>query len=326
MQETVQKLLLTPKGLLALDWSSNTITKKFAEIGLTSTPELNRIYRQMLITTPGIEKFISGVIFFDETARQRLDSGLSFPEFLTQKGIIPGIKVDQGGVKFPESEEELTLGLDGLGSRLDEYSKLGLKFTKWRSVFKITDIYPTKEFMDENLNRLIEYAKISQEKNFVPVVEPEISMKGNHTTTRCGEVTEQVLLMLFEKLNKAGVDLEKLILKTNMILPGQDSPIKAEPLEVAQATLRILVRSVPDKVPGIVFLSGGQSPEEATMNLNEIIKRKVIVPWELSFSYARALQSEALNTWHGDDKNISAAQAAFLARIEKVSSARKGEL
>jgi fructose-bisphosphate aldolase class I len=319
-------MLAAGKGLLALDWSTKTITSKFAELGLTSTPELNRLYRQMLLTTQGIENYISGVIFFDETVRQKLDSGFSFPGFLSQKGIVPGIKVDQGGVKFPDSEEELTLGLDGLDTRLEEYSKLGLKFTKWRAVFKITDIYPTKEFMEENLNRLSEFARISQAKNFVPIVEPEISMKGNHTTTRCAEITAQVLIILFEKLVKEGVDLKNVILKTNMILPGQDSPIKAEPLEVAEATIRVMKKSVPQEVPGIVFLSGGQSPDEATMNLNEIVKRKGNVPWDISFSYARALQGEALAAWKGVDANVISAQKVFIERIEKVAKARKGEL
>jgi fructose-bisphosphate aldolase class I len=229
MQDTIQKLLVSGKGLLALDWSTKTITKKFLEVGLTSTPELNRQYRQMLLTSPGIENFISGVILFDETARQNLDGGKPFPQFLVEKGVVPGIKVDLGGEKFNGGEEETTLGLTGLPARLDEYFKLGFRFTKWRSVFKISDIFPTKEFLEENLNRLTKFAQISIEHGFVPVVEPEISMKGNHTTTRCAETTSQVLEIMFEKFKAADIELKQVILKTNMIVPGQDSPIKAEP-------------------------------------------------------------------------------------------------
>jgi fructose-bisphosphate aldolase class I len=326
MQDTIQKLLAPGKGLLALDWSTKTITKKFLEVGLTSTPELNRQYRQMLLTAPGIENFISGVIFYDETVRQKLDSGVSFPEYLSQKGIVPGIKVDLGGEKFNGGEEETTLGLDGLGERLDEYFKLGLRFTKWRAVFKISDLYPSKEFLEENLSRLTKFAQISIEHGFVPVVEPEVSMKGNHTTTRCAEITSQILELMFEKFKAANIDLKQIILKTNMTVPGQDSGVKAEPLEVSEATLRVLRKCVPKEVLGIVFLSGGQTPDEATSNLNEIIKRKGDVPWNLSFSFARALQGEALQTWKGDVANVPAAQKALLERLEKVSKARNGQL
>jgi len=324
MQDLISKIFSPSKGILALDWSTKTITEKFAAVGLTSTPDLNRKYRQMLLTTPGIENYISGVIFFEETAKQSLDNGLSFPAFLESKGVIPGIKVDKGAEKFNDVEEA-TLGLDDLDKRLKEFSPMGLKFTKWRSLFKITDIYPSKEFLEENLNRLVSYAKISIENNFVPILEPEVSMKGNHTTTRCGEITEQVLLLMFEKLKKEDIDLKNIILKTNMILPGQDGIVRASALEVAEATLRILRRSVPPEVKGVVFLSGGQDAETVTLNLNEIAKRKSD-PWDLSFSFARALQSEALATWAGKDENVSAAQQVFLSRLEKVGKARQGQL
>lgn len=326
MQETILKLLASAKGLFALDWSTKTITAKFSELGLISTPELNRQYRQMLLTTPGIENYISGVIFFDETVRQKLDSGSTFPEYLTQKGIVPGIKVDEGGEKFGAGEEETTKGLEGLSQRLKEYSSFGLKFTKWRGVFKINDITPSKEFIEENTKRLADFAKTSIQEGFVPVVEPEVSMKGNHTTTRCAETTTLVLTTMFDKLIQAGIDPRNIILKTNMVLPGSESGVKAEPLEVAEATLRVLKASVPPDVPAIVFLSGGQSPEEATLNLNEIVKRKGNAPWELSFSYARALQGEALSAWAGKPENVGPAQQALLTRLEKVSKARKGEL
>jgi fructose-bisphosphate aldolase class I len=326
MQESVQKLLSPGKGILALDWSPKTITQKFAEIGLTSTPELNRVYRQMLLTTPGVENYVSGVIFHEETAKQKLDSGETFPEYLTKKGIVPGIKVDQGGEKFATSDEEVTTGLEGLDGRLKEYYSLGLRFTKWRSLFKISDTYPTKEFLEENLNRVVEAAKIAIANGFVPVMEPEVSMKGNHTTTRCAEITTVVLKTMFEKLQQSQVDLGNIILKTNMILPGQDNGIKAAPLEVAEATLRVFRDSVPSGVKGVVFLSGGQTPEEATLNLNEIVKRKGDSPWDLTFSYARALQGEALNTWVGKPENVGGAQEAFIKRLELVAKARKGEL
>lgn len=326
MQETVQKLLSPGKGILALDWSPKTIADKFSEFGLTSTPELNRVYRQMLLTTPGIEEFVSGVILHEETAMQKIDDGESFPEFLAKKGIIPGIKVDLGGTKFALSDEELTLGLEGLSDRLKTYTNLGLKFTKWRALFKISDTYPTKEFLEENLNILVESSKIILSAGLVPVMEPEVSMKGNHTTTRCAETTELVLKTLFKKLNESGVNLGEVILKTNMITPGQDNGIKAEPLEVAEATMRVFRRSLPQELKGVVFLSGGQSPEEATSNLNEIIKRKSGDPWELTFSYARALQGEALKAWAGRPENINIAQNAFIKRLEMVARARKGEL
>ncbi len=331
MQDLINQIFAPSKGILALDWSTKTITEKFAAIGLTSTPELNRKYRQMLLTTPGIENYISGVILFEETARQSTDYGIQFPAYLQSKGIISGIKVDLGAEKINDIEEA-TLGLSDLDQRLKSFSSLGLKFTKWRSLFKITDIYPSKEFLEDNLNRLVSYAKIAIENNFVPILEPEVSMKGNHTTTRCGETTDLVLTTLFEKLNKENVDLTKIILKTNMILPGQDGIVRAGAMEIAEATLRILRRSVPPEVKGVVFLSGGQNAEEVTVNLNEIVKRKNLPagrqgdPWDISFSFARALQEEALAAWTGKEENVAAAQQVFLQRLEKVSKARNGEL
>ncbi len=326
MNEVIDSVFAPGKGILALDWSPKTISEKFADVGLESSPELNRKYRQMLLTTPGVENFIGGVIFHEETAMQKLDNGMTFPEYLISKNIVPGIKVDQGGEKFGEQGEETTLGLTGLDERLKVYYQLGLRFTKWRSLFKISDTMPSKEFLDENLNRLVSYTRICMANKFIPLLEPEVSMKGNHTTTRCAEITTDVLSILFSKLNKEGVNLQNLILKTNMVLPGQDNGIKAAPLEVAEATLRVFRKSVPPEVKGIVFLSGGQTPEEATLNLNEIIKRKGDAPWDLTFSYARALQGEALKTWAGKEENVQAAQEAFIKRLELVGKARKGEL
>ncbi|KKQ92663.1 MAG: Fructose-bisphosphate aldolase [Microgenomates group bacterium GW2011_GWC1_39_7b] len=320
MEETVQKLLVSRKGLLAADESTKTITKRFAALGLTSTPELNKKYREMLFTTPGVENYISGVILFDESVRQDLH------KILESKRIIPGIKVDEGLMSFNDTPEQVTEGLETLDVRLKEYAQMGMKFAKWRGVFKITDMYPSKVFYDENLGRMAKYAKITQENGIVPIVEPEVLLEGNHTTTRCGETMDATLKILFEKLNTEGVDLKNLIVKTSMALPGPDSGVKALPLEVANATLRALNRSVPPEVPGIVFLSGGQTSDEATNNLNEIVKLKENSPWVLTFSFSRALQNEAMETWAGKDENTANAQQVFIKRLEMVSKAAKGEL
>ena len=320
MQDTIQKLLAQGKGLLAADESTGTIAKRFLALGLTSTPELNKKYREMLFTTPEIEDYLGGVILFDESVRQGLQKGLE------ARGIVPGIKVDGGLEPFNGTEEQITKGLEGLDNRLKDYSALGLKFTKWRAAIKISDIFPTDAFLEEDLNRMVEFAKISLENNMVPIIEPEILLDGNHTTTRCAEISVKVWQLLFEKLKIANINLKNLILKTNMVLPGKDSGVKAAPLEVAEATLRSLKQAIPPEVPGIVFLSGGQTPDEATNNLNEILKRKGDAPWELSFSYSRALQEEAMREWGGKEENIPEAQKVFLSRLERVSKARNGQL
>lgn len=333
MEETIQKLIAPGKGLLAADESTHTITKRFEALGLTSTPELNRKYRQMLFTTPGIEEFLGGIILFDETVRQKTDDGVLLPEYLEKRGIVPGIKVDEGLELFNGTKEQITKGLESLAERLEAYLQLGLKFTKWRGVISISNIFPTDALLEENMERMAQFAKVSQDAGFVPIVEPEVLLDGNHTTTRCEEIETKVLKILFEKLRSGGVDLTKILLKTSMVLPGKDSGIKATPLEVANATLRALKKSVPSEVPGIVFLSGGQGPDEATDNLNEIVKLKALpagrqgdVSWELSFSFARALQGEALQVWAGKGENVEAAQKVFYERLKKVSAARKGEL
>jgi fructose-bisphosphate aldolase class I len=320
MHETVQKLLSPGKGLLAADESTKTITKRFTAIGLSSTPELNKKYREMFFTTPGIENYISGVILYDETIRQGLQ------KILEEHGIVPGIKVDGGLTSFNGTDEQITTGLEDLDAHLKEYFAMGARFTKWRAAIKISDIFPSEAFLEENMNRMTEYAKLSQANGFVPIVEPEILLEGNHTTTRCAEIETEVLSLLFSKLKAASIDLSAVILKTSMVLPGKESGVKAEPLEVAHATLRALKRSVPAEVPGIVFLSGGQTPDEATNNLNEIVKLKGDAPWDLSFSFARALQEEALAVWAGKDENLADAQSTFIKRLETVSKARKGEL
>lgn len=325
MQETVQKLLAPGKGILAADESTHTIDNRFGELGIPSTPDTHQKYREMLLTTPGIENYLGGVIFFDETVRQKIGDK-SFPEYLNERGIVPGIKVDEGLESFNGSDEQITKGIETLDTRLKEYSQIGLKFTKWRAAISISDIYPSDSFLNEDMERLAKFAEISQANGFVPIVEPEILLTGNHTTTRCDEIETKVLQVLFEKLRTKNVDLKLLLLKTSMVLPGKDSGVIAEPLEVAHATLRALRKSVPPEVFGIVFLSGGQTPDAATNNLNEIVKLKADAPWSISFSFARALQEEAMEQWNGKDENVKSAQDKFIQRLERVSAARNGKL
>ncbi len=319
LQNIARQLVAETKGLLAADESTKTISKRFTEVGLTSTPELNQKYRELFFTTSGIEEFLSGVIMFDETVRQ--DDGRLI-KILQDKGIIPGIKVDQGLEEV--GGETITKGLEGLGERLQEYKGMGLKFTKWRAAFKITDMYPSKENWEENFSRMTAFAKISQDNGFVPIVEPEVLMDGMHTTTRCEEITRDGLRVLFEKLRKGGVDLTATILKVNMVMPGRENLARAEPFEVANVTLRTLKTSVLEDLAGVVFLSGGQTPEQASANLNEINKLGKGYPWPLSFSFARALQSEALKVWEGKDENVKSAQEVFYKRAKLVSAARQG--
>jgi len=320
MEETINKIFAPGKGILAADESTHTIEKRFASLGLTSTPELNKKYREMLFTTPGVEEFLGGVILFDESVKQGLQ------KILEEKGIVPGIKVDGGLEPFNGTEEQITKGIEGLSERLKEYSGMGLKFTKWRAAIKISDIFPTEPFLEENLNRMVSFAKISQEAGLVPIVEPEVLLDGLHTTSRCREIMEKVLKLLFAKLSAEGVDLTKLILKTSMVLPGKDNGVKPDPFEIAKFTVAALNNSVPKEVAGIVFLSGGQTPDGATANLNEIIKERGESPWKLSFSFARALQEEAMAAWAGKDENVAKAQEVFINRVKKVSLACKGEL
>lgn len=322
-QSTIQKIFSPYKGILAADESTPTITKRFKELGLTSTPELNKKYREMLFSTPDFEKYISGVILFDESLKQGLG------EILNNKGVLVGIKVDEGLEDFSNSEEQVTKGLDNLDVKLDEYIKLGAKFTKWRGVFKISDLYPSDTFIEENLKRMATYAKRVQDKGLTPIVEPEILLDGNHTTTRCEEITTKVLKRLFVLLNEQGVNNTNLVLKTSMVLAGKDSGVISLPLEVSNATLRTFKNSLPTNLYGIVFLSGGQSPDSAINNLNEIVKLNKsnnFGPWDISFSYSRALQNDCLATWLGKDENISDAQEVFLKRLKMVSTAREGEL
>lgn len=325
MEETIKKIFADGKGILAADARIKGMSKRLEEVGVEGTPENALKFRGILFETFGINEFISGIILNDDTIRNSLN-GESVPKNLEENGIIPIIKVDEGLDPFGEGQEEVTKGLDSLDVRLKEYFGMGAKVAKWRAVIKITDNYPSDPFLEENLGRMVKYAKLCQENEVVPIVEPEILLDGNHTTTRCELIETKVLQILFEKLKSGGVDITKLILKTSMVLPGKDSGVKAEPLEVANATLRTLKNSVPSEVPGIVFLSGGQTPDEAVNNLNKIVKLKGDVPWQLSFSYERALQGDALKVWKGLDENVSATQKVFFDRLVMVSKARKGEL
>lgn len=314
LKQTAKEMVAPGKGILAADESSKTIQKRFEKIGITSTPETNLAYRQMLFSTPGIEQYISGVILYDETIRQSIN-GMPVPEYLESRGILPGIKVDQGVV------EMITTGIDGLRERLTEYKNLGAKFAKWRAVIAVDQ---EDALIEENAESLAKYASLCQEQDIVPIVEPEVLMDGSHDLERCKEVTTKTLKIVFEKLKARQVVLEGIILKPNMVISGKDFAVKASSQEIAKATIETFLEVVPKEVPGIVFLSGGQTPDEATENLAVICK--LGGSWQLSFSYGRALQNEALEIWAGKEENIPAAQQAFLERAKKVSAARSSKL
>ncbi|MFZ5933215.1 MAG: class I fructose-bisphosphate aldolase [Patescibacteria group bacterium] len=325
MDEIARDLVAPGKGILAADESFPTIEKRFAKIGLASTEETRRAYREVLITAPEIERYISGVILFDETIRQKAKDGTPFVETLVSRGIIPGIKVDQGTEVVPGTQDEkVTKGLTGLEARLAEYKALGARFTKWRAVYSIGEWAPSEAIIERNAEGLAQYALISQKAGLVPMVEPEVLMDGRHSFKKCEEVTTKILTVVFRKLQEKGVELSKMLLKPNMVLPGKDSGEKVNPQLVAEATVRTLKNSVPTSVPGIVFLSGGQTPQEATIYLNEMNKYKDL-PWQLSFSFGRALQDPVLTTWAGKVGNVEAAQRAFLKRARLNSLARFGQ-
>ena len=327
LESTLKSLLASGKGILAADESFATIEKRFKALNISSTEENRGAYREMLVTTPGLSEFISGVILFDETVRQRMSHGIpiTIPKVLAQQDIIPGIKVDKGTASlanFPG--EKITQGLDGLRERLVEYRELGTLFTKWRAVIAIDERLPTRSCIDANANTLALFAALSQEAGLVPIVEPEILMNGSHTIIRCEEVTNAALESVFAALFQYRVVLELMLLKTGMILSGAESPQQAEVGEVAEVTLRCFRRAVPAAVPGIVFLSGGQSDEVATQRLNAICGAGD-VPWRLSFSFGRALQSPALRIWKGSPVNVEAAQAALHHRAKCNGFALQGK-
>lgn len=324
LKQTVSALLNPTKGILAADESSGTIKKRFDKIGLTSTPQTNLAYRKLFFTTPGVEEFLSGVILYDETIRQEID-GKSVCQYLESKGILPGIKTDKGAIEmvnFPG--EKITEGLDGLGKRYEEYAQMGAKFAKFRAVITIGEGIPTETCLDANGEVLARYAAITQNAGLVPIIEPEVLRDGAHDLVKCAEVTAWMLKRVFQRINAHQVALEGLILKTNMATVGEDNPDQTSSKEVAKSTVDALLESVPKDLPGIVFLSGGQSPEMATDNLNAISKKGG--PWELSYSFARALQGEALEIWKGKEENMKEAQKSFYDRGKKVSLARQGKL
>ncbi|HHX44796.1 MAG TPA: fructose-bisphosphate aldolase class I [Chloroflexi bacterium] len=322
---TAQELVAERKGILAADESTGTITRRFSAVGVESTPETRRDYRQMLFTTPRIETFLSGVILYDETIRQSTTDGVLLRDVLVGKGIIPGIKVDMGTTELANFPGEVvTEGLDGLRERLAEYRDMGARFCKWRAVIRIGDGTPTRGNLVANAHAMARYAALCQEMGLMPIVEPEVLMDGDHTLERCERVTTATLHHTFEQLFEQRVLLEGMLLKPNMVVPGKGSLEDMDPTAVAEATLRTLQRTVPAAVPGVVFLSGGQTPEQATMNLNAM-NQMGEAPWELTFSFARALQGPAMEAWSGKAENVQIAQELFYQRAQLASAAREGE-
>jgi len=327
LKETAQQLFKGYKGLLAMDESNPTCNKRFAALGIPQTEEMRRAYREMIVTTNCLGNCISGAILYDETIRQKTKDGILFIKVLIADGIIPGIKVDTGAKDMSTYPgEKLTGGLEGLPERLKEYAQMGARFAKWRAVFAIGDGIPGKDCIEANAAALAEYAGLCQEAGLVPIVEPEVLMTGDHTIETCAAVTEGVLHAVFNQLFIKQVLLEGMILKPNMVAPGLTCPVQKTVEEVADATVKCLRRCVPAAVPGIAFLSGGQSPEQATACLNAMNARfKWKLPWPLTFSFARALQQPALDIWRGDEANVRCAQGALYHRAKCNQSARLGE-
>ena len=325
LESTISALMARGRGILAADESHGTISRRFEALGIEPTEESRRRYRQMLFTTPGLMEYISGVILFDETLRQRADDGRLFVEILIANGITPGIKVDMGATPLAGAPgERITEGLDGLRERLDEYRTLGARFAKWRAVIAIGDGRPSTYCLDTNAHALARYAALCQEAGMVPIVEPEVLMDGPHSLDRGFDVTEATLERVFTALRAQHVMLEQILLKPNMVLPGVNSPRQASVREVAEATVRCLRRAVPAAVPGIAFLSGGQDAQAATAHLNAMNAMPTTHPWPLSFSFARALQAPALEAWRGEPGNVPAGQRAFYHRAHCNGAARMG--
>ena len=324
--EVAGQLVIKGKGILAADESTPSCNKRFLAVGVEQTEEMRRQWRELLLTMPGIAEFLSGVILYDETIRQQTDQGIPFAKLLEEKSIIPGVKVDEGTGDFEgHPGEKITKGLEGLASRLKEYRAMGAKFTKWRAVIAIGENIPTQDLIGKNAEILAEYAEVSQDEGFVPIVEPEVLLEGNHTIEKAEEVTTNTLRAVFAALHEKRVDLKGLILKSSMVLSGKDCLQQADAKQVAAATVRTFQNSVPQEVAGIVFLSGGQSPQQATENLNEIVKLvRQPADWPLTFSFSRALQEPVLQIWRGDSAKIKAAQQAFLKRLKLNAAALSG--
>lgn len=326
LQTTIEQMVQAGKGILAADESHPTIAKRFAPINIESTAQSRGAYRALLFTAPGIENYISGVIQFEETLGQSADNGTTLPELLSQRGIVPGIKVDQGKGPLALSPGDLiTYGLDGLAGRLQHYKEQGARFAKWREVYEISEYNPSPLGISANAEMLARYAAVCQEQGIVPIVEPEVLIDGRHSLARCADVTEAVQKELFHALHRHHVVLEHMLLKPNMVLPGKDCSVRASAEEIAAATLQVFMRTVPAAVPSINFLSGGMSPEESTANLNAINAGFPDAPWLLSFSYGRALQQPVLQAWQGKTANVAAAQQALLKRARLNGAAQRGE-
>jgi fructose-bisphosphate aldolase class I len=324
---TAKAMVAEGKGLLAIDESTPTCNKRFEKVGIPQTEETRCSYREFIVTTPGLGECISGIILYDETIRQSRKDGTPFVKVITDAGIIPGIKVDTGAKDMAgHPGEKITEGLDGLRDRLAEYSQMGARFAKWRAVIAIADGIPSRGCIEANAHVLARYAALCQEASLVPIVEPEVLMDGEHPLERCFEVTAEVLRMVFNQFYTQRVILEGLILKPNMVLPGLTCPKQETVNEVADATVRCLLQTVPAAVPGIAFLSGGQSSELASARLNAMnVRFKSRLPWELAFSFARAIQQPALEIWHGEEAHVLAAQQALFHRAKCNQAARRGE-
>jgi fructose-bisphosphate aldolase class I len=324
MTETARAMVAPGKGLLAADESAGTCKKRFDSVNVECNEENRRVYREMLFTTPHIAEYVSGVILFDETLRQKTKDGTPMAEYLKKSGIIPGIKVDAGAQDMAlHAGEKVSEGLDGLRARLAEYFKLGGRFAKWRAVITIGDDIPSMACIKANAHALARYAALCQEASIVPIVEPEVLLDGSHSVERSELVHEDTLEVLFHELERHGVSLEHVILKASMVVSGKDNPKQASVAEVAERTLRVLKRTVPAALPGVVFLSGGQTDENATAHLDAM--NRMGAPWPLTFSYSRALQAVALKAWRGSAANVPAAQKAFHHRARMNSLAAKGQ-
>ncbi len=325
--DTASALVVGDKGLLAMDESNPTCNKRFVSLGIAPTEEARRAYRELIVATPGLGESISGAILYDETIRQQKKDGTSFVKALTDAGIIAGIKVDAGATEMAaHSGEKISEGLDGLRERLAEYSQMGLRFAKWRAVIVIGDRIPGRACIEANAQALARYAALCQEAGLVPIVEPEVLMDGEHSLRRGAEVTEEVLLTVFNQLHTQGVLLEGMILKPNMVLPGLACATQETVEQVADATVQCFLRVVPAAVPGIAFLSGGQPAKLATARLNAMnVRFKTRLPWALAFSFSRAIQQPALEIWRGEEANVRAAQQALRHRAECNRAARRGD-
>ena len=326
IQDIAQKLVADKKGLLAADERNSSMEKRFAFYHIENNEENRRVYRELLFSTSGIEQYVSGVIMYDETIRQRADDGHTFVTMLEQKGIIPGIKVDEGTVPFDDNGEVITQGLDGLGDRLQEYKNMGAQFTKWRAVIRIGNGLPTEENIIKNAELLAQYAKMVQDVAMVPIVEPEVLMEGDHDIDRCFDVSKKVLTIVFEQLKKYNVALDGILLKPNMVMPGIDGPHDASAQDIAEKTVTCFKDVVPATVPGIVFLSGGQSEDDAAEHLAYMENMYQDLPWELTFSFGRALQNSALQVWNGSSENVAYAQEVFLSRLEAIHVSARGNI